>query len=177
VTRHQQTEAGTLAAKVGDRVTLPGDDFRDAGSTPHVLTDALRRGPLLLAIYKSSCQASKTIFPFLERIAQRHAGSPLAVLGVSQDSANIARSFARRTGVTFPLLIDEPTYPLSRALAVGFTPTAYLIRPDGTIAFVAEGFLRFQIEELSQAVAAELGVPASPLIDESETEVPFFVPG
>ena len=101
----------------------------------------------------------------------------LTVLGVSQDSANIARSFARRTGVTFPLLIEGNDYPITRALEVTFTPAIYLIQPDGTIDFAAEGFLRDQINDLGDTVSLLLNAPRTPLISETETDVPFFVPG
>lgn len=166
-----------MTLRIGEQAPAIAEAYPDAGGQPHTVAESQAGGPVLLGIYKSSCQASKTLFPFLDRLHQRHAGQGLAVLGVSQDSANIARSFARRAGVTFPLLIEGDEYPISRAFDAGFTPTVYLIRPDRTIAFVAEGFLRDQIDELGVAVAAELGVPPAPLIAETETEVPFFVPG
>src|ERR671926_196494 len=77
--------------------------------------EALARGPVLLGIYKSSCAASKAMLPMLERIHDRFGDEGLTVFGVAQDSANITRSFARRYGVTFPLLIEGGDYPLSRA--------------------------------------------------------------
>ena len=149
----------------------------DAEGTPRSIAEVLRRGPLVLAIYKSSCQASKTLFPFLDRLRARYAEHGLTVFGVSQDSVNIARSFARRYGVRFPLLIEGDEYPISRAFDAAFTPTVYLIRPDGMVAFAFEGFLRDQIEELGEAVARALGLTPQPLIGPDEAEVPYFVPG
>ena len=161
----------------GEVVPKVPEAYPDAEGTPRSIAEALRRGPLVLAIYKSSCQASKTLFPFLERLHARYAGDGLTVFGVSQDSANIARSFARRSGVSFPLLIEGPEYPISRAFGVDFTPTVYLIQPNGTVAFAFEGFLRDQIQEFGEAVAAELGLPQAPLLGADEVDVPFFVPG
>src|SRR5690606_4725000 len=77
------------------------------------LSEALTQGPVLISIYKSSCQASKTTFPFLERIFQAYPQDRLTVWGVAQDSPNVSRSFARRTGVTFPILIDQDDYATS----------------------------------------------------------------
>jgi peroxiredoxin len=153
------------------------DAYPDAAGNRRQIGSALARGPVVLGIYKSSCQASKVLFPFLERLHQRHAESWLTVLGVSQDSANITRSFARRYGITFPLLVEGPEHPLTRAFGVDFTPSVYLVRPDRTVAFAFEGFLRDQVNEFGEAVATELEIPAAPLIAESETDVPFFVPG
>ena len=88
-------------SKVPDAIDLSLESTADG---PISIAGALANGPVLVGLYKSSCQASKTMFPFLERLHQRHAGTPLTVLGVSQDSLNITRSFARRGGITFPIL-------------------------------------------------------------------------
>ena len=149
----------------------------DANGTPRSIGAGLKRGPVLLGIYKSSCQASKTLFPILERLHQRYGDRGLTVFGVAQDSPNVTRSFARRYGVTFPLLVEGSEYPVSRAFDVFATPTVYLIRPDGRVAFTAMGFLRDQVNDLAAAVAEELGLPPEPVITDADTDVPLFVPG
>jgi hypothetical protein len=157
----------------------PGLDaaFPDAEGVTHRIGDGLEGGPLLLAIYKSSCQASKVIFPMLERIATRYAGNGLSTFGVAQDSANITRSFARSHGITFPILIEGPGYPISNAFDVQATPTVVVIRGDGTVAYTTMGFLRDQINDIGATVAAELGLPPEQIVSEDEPDVPFFVPG
>jgi peroxiredoxin len=149
----------------------------DAAGNPHVIAEALQRGPVLLGIYKSSCQASKTMFPFLERLHQRFAETLLTVLGVSQDSPNITRSFARRYGVTFPILVEPEGYPVSNAFAIAATPTAYVIRSDGTIAYTTMGFFKNPINELGHVVATELGAEPADIFTAEDTDVPIFVPG
>ena len=166
-----------MALRAGQRAADLAEAYPDADGQPRSIADSLARGPLVLGIYKSSCQASKTIFPLLERLHDRYGTMGLTVLGVSQDSANIARSFTRRTGVTFPLLIEGTDYPITRALDVTFTPTVYLIQPDWTIAFAAEGFLRDQINDLGDTVQCLLYAPRTSLIPETKPDVPFFVPG
>ena len=162
-------EAGAVA---------PGLDVRlpDAQGEARTMADALAAGPVLVGIYKSSCQASKTMFPFLERLHQRYQGR-LSVFGVSQDSANITRSFARRLDITFPILIEGPDYPVSNAFSIAATPTVFLIRPDGTVAFTTMGFFKGPVNELGDAVAAELGEDATPLVTDADAGVPVFVPG
>ncbi len=149
----------------------------DAEGVSRNVAAALKDGPLLLGIYKSSCQASKAMFPMLERLHRRHGAQHLAVFGVSQDSPNVTRSFARRYGITFPLLIEGDGYPLSRAFDIFATPTVYLVRRDGTVGWTVMGFLRDQINQLGTAVAAELNVPPEQVVSEQETGIPFFVPG
>lgn len=151
--------------------------FPDADGNPVDISPAPRDGPLLLSIYKSSCQASKTMFPILERFHRRYANDGLTVLGVSQDSPNVTRSFARRYDITFPLLIEGEDYPISNAFAIFATPTLFLIRPDGTIANTIMGFLRDQVNDFGNDVAAAVNAPPAPIIDAAEGEIPFFVPG
>jgi len=163
-------DTGNIAPKVDE-------PFLDANGTPHSIEHALKRGPLVLGIYKSSCQASKTMFPILERLHQRYADRGLIVYGVSQDSPNVTQSFARRYGITFPILVEGEGYPISRGFDIFATPTVYLIRPDGVILSSIMGFLRDQVNEFSNLVAAELGAPPEPVIAENESEIPLFVPG
>ncbi len=172
-------EAPTTVAPIDTGNTAPKLDepFLDAEGNPHTIEAALKRGPVLLGIYKSSCQASKTIFPILERIYLRHNDRGLTVYGVSQDSPNITRSFARRYGITFPLLVEGDGYPISRRFDIFATPTLYFIRPDGVVVSSIMGFFREQVNEFANLIATELGAPAEPIIAEDETDVPLFVPG
>lgn len=151
--------------------------LEDADGMPHRLGGELASGPLLLGIYKSSCQASKTAFPYLQRLADRYGASGLTVYGVAQDSANITRSFARRLDLTMPILIEGPDYPVTMAFEVVATPTVFLIGTDGKVAWSSMGFMKPQMDELATAVADQLGEPPRPLITEADADVPMFVPG
>jgi len=149
----------------------------DATGAAYDINDALKHGSVLLGLYKSSCQASKTMFPFLERLHQRYAETPLTVLGVSQDSPMITTSFARRMGVTFPMLIEPAGYPVANAYGITCTPTVFLILPDGSVSYTTMGFFRDPVNELGNAVAAAVGRKPSPLVTEADSDVPVFVPG
>jgi thiol-disulfide isomerase/thioredoxin len=149
----------------------------DVEGGEHSLGEALTRGPVLLGIYKSSCQASKTMFPFLQRLADRYGPDGLSVFGAAQDSANITRSFARRLDLSIPILIEGPDYPLTLAYDIVATPTVFLIRKDGTVAWTTMGFMKPQLAALGDAVAAELGVEPKPVVSDDDADVPMFVPG
>mgnify|MGYP001080119343 CR=1 FL=1 len=142
----------------------------------HRLHDALRRGPVVVAIYKASCQASKTAMPFLERIAQAYPRERLTVWGVAQDSANVTQSFVRRTGVTFPVLIDQDDYAVSRAFDIPETPTIVLIDRDGTVIWQSSGFQKTSLAELSRRIGELLGLEPADLLAGTD-EVPDQVPG
>ena len=163
--------------EAGQQAPIVDLPLQDAEGNPRELDAAIAAGPVLLTIYKSSCQASKTIFPMLERLHQRYGQRGLTVLGVAQDSANITRSFARRSGSSFPILIEPDGYPISTVYDIFATPTVFLIRPDRAIAFTTMGFFRETINQLGDAVAAELGDPPTPLITDQDVDIPMFVPG
>lgn len=157
---------GTLA------VRLTGTDGLERS-----VAEALTTGPVLLSIYKSSCAASKSMLPMLGRIGAHHAADGLTTLGVAQDSQNVTRSFGRRYEIDFPLLVEAPAFPLSHGFGIQFTPSVFVIRRDGSVAYTTMGFMRSQVDEIEAAVAAELGVDPVPIIRADEVEVPLFVPG
>lgn len=166
-----------MTTEQGQPAPFPDLPFSDAEGIERNLRVALATGPLLLGIYKSSCASSKQMFPFLERISQRYQGSALSVLGISQDSENISRSFARRYGITFPLIVEGTEYPLSRAFEIMATPTIFLIDPEGSVAYTTMGFLKPSLDGMGDAVADALGLPHEPLVTSADGDVPMFVPG
>lgn len=160
-------ETGALAPKF----TLP-----DAEGVPHALADALGRGPAVVGIYKSSCQASKTMFPFLERVFQGYPQDRLTVWGISQDTPNVTKSFARRYGITFPILVDQDDYAVSRDYDIMATPTVFLIDREGAIVWQAMGFQKPAMDELSAKVAELLGVDPVDITSGTDDVSPW-VPG
>lgn len=140
------------------------------------LSEALQRGPVLIGIYKCSCGASKVSFPFLEKIYQAYPQDRLTVWGIAQDSPNVSCSFARRIGVTFPILIDEDDYATSRAYDIMATPTVFLIDPNGTVVWQAMGFQKPVMEDLSTRTAELLGLEPVAITGDSDG-VPAWVPG
>lgn len=166
-----------MTTEQGEIAPVPDVPFSDAEGADQELARLLDEGPLLLGIYKSSCASSKQMFPFLERIAQRYADTALSVRGVSQDSPNITRSFARRYGITFPLLIEGDDFPISRAFDIMATPTVFLIDADRRVSFATMGFLKPGLDALGDAVADALGKPHEPLVTPDDGDVPMFVPG
>lgn len=166
-----------MTTEQGQKAQLPAQTFDDAEGQAHDLEHILDNGPVLLGIYKSSCASSKQMFPFLERLHERHRDDPLTVLGVSQDSANITRSFARRYGITFPIILEGEDYPISRAFDIMATPTIFLIEPDGAVAYATMGFMKPALDALGDAVADSVGASHSPLVTSADGDVPMFVPG
>ena len=166
-----------MTTEQGQPAPFPDLLFTDAEGKEWDLRNVLERGPLLLGIYKSSCASSKQMFPMLERLHQRYGGDGLTVLGVSQDSPNITRSFARRYELSFPLIVEGEEYPVSSAFEIMATPTVFLVEPDGNVSYVTMGFLKPGMDALGNAAADAVGAAHAPLITDADADIPMFVPG
>jgi peroxiredoxin len=142
----------------------------------HDLADALKNGPAIIGIYKSSCQASKTMFTMLQRLRLAYPEDRLTIWGVAQDSSNVTRSFARRTGVTFPILVEGNEYPISREYGIEATPTVYLINQEGKVVWQAMGFQKPAMDELSTKIAELLGMETVDVTSGTD-DIPNWVPG
>ncbi|MCC6314374.1 MAG: TlpA family protein disulfide reductase [Thermomicrobiales bacterium] len=140
------------------------------------LADALESGPVVVAVYKSSCRASKVALPVLQNLRDSYTEARLAVWGIALDSPNITGSFARRFGVDLPLLIDEDGYPTAQAYGVSETPTVFLIANSGDVVWQTVGFDATAMEHLSREVGQLLDVPAVSL-SASLADLPDRVPG
>jgi peroxiredoxin len=154
------------------QITLPDA----AEGTDYDLAEALKKGPALIGIYKSSCEASKTMFRMLEQIRLTHPADRLTVWGVAQDSPNVTRSFIRRIGITFPMLIEGDDYPVSREYDIEATPTVFLIDQSGNVVWQGMGFQTAAIQELTGKIAELLGTEQVDVF-EGLDDVPGWVPG
>ena len=151
--------------------------YPDQEGTEHTISEHLTDGPVVVGLYKASCAASKAMMPLLNRLNDRYAEKGLAVYGVAQDSANVTRSFVRRSGTNYPILIEGEEYPLSRAFDIFATPTVYVIDRDGQITYSTMGFMRDQVNDIAAAVTAALGLEAETIVSDDEEDIPRFVPG
>jgi peroxiredoxin len=118
------------------------------------LDEILAKGPALLAFYKISCPVCQLTFPYLERLA---AGSPIQIIGISQDDVAATEGFNQRFGVTFPTLLDQAkdSYPASNAFGITNVPTLFLVEPDGQIASAFSGFSKRDLEALGERASVK----------------------
>lgn len=151
--------------------------YPDQDGTERSIDAMLTNGPVVVGLYKSSCAASKAMMPLLNRLKDRYGDQGLSVIGVAQDSANVTRSFIRRTGVDYPVLIEGDEYPISRAFDIFATPTVYVIERDGKITYSTMGFFRQQVNDIGAAAAKAVGAEPGEIVGENEDDIPRFVPG
>lgn len=134
------------------------------------LSDALKRGPVLLAFFKISCPVCQYAFPFFERVFQSNRGEKITVLGISQDEQQKTRQFLKEYGVTFPVAIDDEVnaYAVSNSYGLTNVPTSFLIAPGGNIEVSSVGWSKRDTERMNERLAKYLGQAAQQLWREDE---------
>lgn len=100
----------------------------------------------------------------------------MSFVAVSQDNVSASRDFAQEFGVTFPILIDEPGYPVSNAYSLTSVPTFFLINPDGKVQVASEGFGKAEVEAIADALADRRNIARSPVFRTDES-IPAYKPG
>ena len=138
------------------------------------LLKELQKGPLLLTFYKKTCPTCQFTYPFFEKIHKHYTGKNFQVVGIAQDPET--KEFSTQYGITFPLICDTPTYEVSRQYHLVNVPTTFLVLPNGKIDFLTIGFLKKELEKLSQKISNTSGKPLFDIFLKSDN-VPEFKPG
>jgi peroxiredoxin len=146
------------------------------GGNKYSLQEGLKNGPLLAAFFKVACPTCQYTFPFLERLYQQLRSSGVQIWGISQDEVKDSRRFAREYSVTFPILIDDYPYHISREYGLECVPSIFLIAADGSIKIQSEGFAKRHLLEIQKSLAQTLSVSVGALFQPSE-KIPEFKPG
>jgi len=139
------------------RLEAPDFDAADLHGNDHRLHDY--RGRLvLLHFWATYCAPCREELPALETLWQRYRGTGLAVISVSldEDTRGLAR-FARRLGLSFPVLKDNAEGSLRRTYEVFALPTTYLIGRNGKFLGRITGARDWDTPAARAAVEALLG--------------------
>ena len=150
-----------LATTTGARLSLP---------------EALAGGPVLLAFFKISCPTCQFTFPFLQRMEMQLHKKGIRIWGVVQGNAQDGERFAAAYGVTFPILIDDAPYKVSRAYGLSYVPTLFLVKADGTIEIFSEGFSKADLLAIQKSLAESISATPPALFLPTE-QIPEYKPG
>ncbi len=150
-----------LATTTGERLSLP---------------EGLAGGPVLLAFFKVSCPTCQFTFPFLERIYQQLREQGVQIWGIVQDKAQDGARFAATYGVTFPILVDDSPYKVSRAYSLTHVPSLLLVNPDGRVEISSGGFSKADLLAIQRSLAQLLSAPPPTLFLPTE-RIPEYKPG
>ena len=140
------------------------------------LQRALERGSVLAVFFKVACPTCQYSLPFLERISQQLGNNTACVWGISQDPAEDSRRFAKEYGISFPILIDEYPYEISRSYSVRYVPTLYVISQDAHLQITSEGFSKADFLAIHKSLAGSAQV-TPPALFRSDERVPEYKPG
>lgn len=132
----------------------PQFELKTLDGKPFSMTEALTRGPVVLAFFKVSCPTCQYAFPFLERIHKAYGSKRVALFGISQNGTKDTAAFNKEFGVTFPTLLDDTdSYPVSNAYGLTNVPTIFWIAQDGEIEVSSVGWVKADFEEIARKMA------------------------
>jgi len=133
--------------------------LRDVDGRQVRLSDYAGRDVVLIAFWATWCGPCAGELVQLERLYRAYRGQGLAVLAVAMDGpesvAEVA-PFARRHGLTFPVLLDEDTRVAAVWNPRRSAPYSVLLARDGRIVRRKEGFAAGDEEALRGAIRAEV---------------------
>lgn len=160
------------AGKIAPDFTLPAVDGQQVS-----LKELLNRGPVLAAFFKISCPVCQFAFPYVERIYEAIGNRNVSIIGVSQNNQKDTAAFMKEFGITFPVLLDDPSsYPVSNAYGLTNVPSLFWIGQDGEIEISSVGWSRKDVEQINERASATSGTAKQPVIHAGES-VPEFRAG
>jgi len=122
----------------------------------------VKRGPVLIDFWATWCKPCLEAVPELERWYETYGPRGLTVIGVSVDgprNLSKVRPFARRLGITYPIVTDEDER-LRHLYQIIAMPTAVLIDRDGNVSTVRLGYRPGEGEEMEGSIVALLPAPS-----------------
>jgi thiol-disulfide isomerase/thioredoxin len=102
---------------------------------------ALRGHPVVLDFWATWCPPCQAEAPIVNGIAQRFKDKGLVVIGVNTadpDGPRLAPAFAKKKGLTFPILFDEGN-TIAQKYDAGNLPTLVFVSKEGKIVARREG--------------------------------------
>ncbi len=150
------------ALNVGTRA--PGFTLSTVQGKQFSLDEALQKGPVVLAFFKTSCPVCQYAFPFIERVYRANQGANVTVLGISQDNVRDTKEFLHEYRVTLPVALDDPAkYAVSNAYGLTHVPTLFYVAPDGEIKISSVGWSKADMEAINQKLAEHREQAPAPL--------------
>jgi thiol-disulfide isomerase/thioredoxin len=129
--------------------------LNDPAGRSHALAD-YRGQVLLINFWATWCEPCREEMPSMQRLKERLAGQPLAVLAVNYgESRQKVGEFVRRLGVELPVLLD-PGQQAARAWKVRVLPASFLVGPDGRVRYAVVGEIDWASDDAVNTVRSLL---------------------
>lgn len=146
------------AAARGERPAAPDFTLERLDEDGELNLASLRGRAIVLNFWASWCIPCKDEAPYLEQVWRQSRARGLMVVGVdAKDFRRDARAFAKRFGLTFPLVYDGPGSTLAGYGVTGF-PETFVVDRQGRVveAFVGAVSSEDDRERLEAAVERAL---------------------
>lgn len=137
------------------------------------LSEALKKGALLLTFYKKTCPTCQMTYPFFEKLHTHYSSPNFKMVGIGQDPET--QEFSKTYGVTFQMVSDTSSYDISKKYHITIVPTAFFISPVGKIESLLIGFSKKELMGLSKKMSHQTKKPFLDLF--KDVNVPEFKPG
>jgi thiol-disulfide isomerase/thioredoxin len=129
----------------------PPLSLADLAGRRHSLAD-YRGQVVLVNFWATWCDPCREEMPSMQRLRQRLAGRPFAVLAVNHgESPARAGDFLKRARLDLPVLLD-PGQETARAWRVRILPHSFLLGPDGRVRYSVIGELDWASDPVVEAV-------------------------
>lgn len=126
--------AGVAVAKRG--APLPAFSLKNLDGRDVRLPGAFSGRPVLINLWASWCGPCVTEMPALQAFADAQGANGVQVVGIALDDPADVAAFARRAGVTYPILVDAPG-PVDAGVRLGnpkgVLPYSILVSADGRL--------------------------------------------
>jgi peroxiredoxin len=134
----------------------PGLALRDTEGRAHDLA-AYRGKVVLINFWATWCEPCRQEMPSIQRLRDRLAGRPFAVLAVNVDEPDArVRRFLKQTGLDLPILMD-PDKIVTREWGVRVLPVTFIVGPDGRVRYRLVGDLDWNSETVAGVIAGLMG--------------------
>lgn len=128
-----------------------------------VSLSALRGKVVLISFWATWCGPCKEEMPHLQRMYEQHKEEGLVVLSISIDDARSAsqvKPFIKRSGYTFPVLLDRESTVIGTYNPAKTVPFTMIIGRDFEVAEVHQGYAPGDEDGLARIVEQLLAQPA-----------------
>jgi cytochrome c biogenesis protein CcmG/thiol:disulfide interchange protein DsbE len=150
-------EGGNLAAAAnrGQRPVAPDFTLERLDGNGEVQLSSLRGKAVVLNVWASWCIPCKEEAPYLEQVWRANRDRGLVVVGLdARDFRADARRFAKRFGLTFPLVYDGPGEELDGYGITGF-PETFVIDREGRVVEAFAGAVNGEDERVRLRAAID----------------------
>ena len=156
----------------------PAPDFSLPGldGFEYSLHEATGKGPVVVAFWQAGCGACKLAAPYLNRLYDAYENLTWSFWGIGQDEGPRAARFVREYDFRPTVLVDAPSFDASRLYDPDATPTMYVIEPERTVSIVSAGFVKEDLNAISERVAGYAGAPYVEVAAANDGN-PAFTPG